>query len=128
MLSIPLVLITSLTNMTEPLSAGVFASGGRYLHVWFDEDGAGSFTDLGLTAIAAVPYALNAETLDGMDSSLFQQDYDHMVVVAKSGGDYATINAALDSITDSGPASRYLVWVAPGTYSETVTTRWALRK
>ncbi len=111
---------TNVPGMTQPLSADVFADRGRRLHVWFSEDGA-DFTDLGMSVIAAVPYAINAETLDGLDSTAFQQAYDHVVVVAKSGGDYTTIQGALDSITDSGPASRYLVWVAPGTYSETVT-------
>jgi hypothetical protein len=104
----------------ESLTADVFANRPRYLHVWFDEDGVAAFTDLGLTAIAAVPYALNAETLDGLDSEAFQQKVDHVVVVAKSGGDYTTINEALGSIADNGPDSVYLVWVGPGVYSETV--------
>jgi hypothetical protein len=108
------------TNMTEPIDADVFAARGRRLHVWFDEDGVGSFTDLGLTVISAVPYALNSETLDGLDGEAFQQKVDHVVVVAKSGGDHTTINAALDSIADNGPDSVYLVWVGPGVYSETV--------
>jgi len=111
---------TNLTNMTQPINAGVFADRPRRLHVWFGETPGGPFTDLGLTVIAAVPYALNSETLDGLDSDAFQQRVDHVIVVAKSGGDYTTINDALNSITDNGPDSRYLVWVAPGTYSETV--------
>lgn len=102
------------------ITAAVFADRPRRLHVWFDEDGAGSFTDLGMTFIAAVPYALNSETLDGVGSEAFQQKIDHVVVVAKGGGDYATINEALDSIADNGPDSVYLVWVGPGVYSETV--------
>jgi hypothetical protein len=109
--------------MTEPMAADVFADRGRRLRVWFDEDGVDPFTDLGMTAIAAVPYALNAETLDGLDGIYYDQHYDHVVVVAKSGGDFTTINAALESITDNGEFSRYLVWVAPGTYSETVVMK-----
>jgi hypothetical protein len=109
----------TLPNMTV-LSADVFSAPGRRLRVWFDEDGAGAFTDLGTTRIAAVPYAMNAELLDGIDGEAFQQRIDHVVVVAKSGGDYTTINAALDSISDNSPESVYLVWVGPGVYSETV--------
>jgi len=47
-------------------------------------------------------------------------DYGYVVVVAKSGGAFETIQGALDSITDAGADNRYLVWVAPGVYSETV--------
>ena len=174
---------TTLPNMTQPLTATVFTDKGRRLHVWFDTDGAGAFTDLGLTVVAAVPYALNAETLDGLDSDAFAGvihfhswnaiinppnaytptahthlgsdvtspvaaaqsapwsgltgvpagfadsvdneggHYNHVIVVAKSGGDYTTIGAALASITDNSAASRYLVWVGPGTYTETVTMK-----
>ncbi len=110
-------------NMTEPLAADVFADRGRRLHIWFSSDVGGPFTDLGTTLVAAVPYALNAETLDGMDGSYYDQHYDNLIVVAKSGGDYTSIQAAVDSITDNDEFNRYLVWVAPGAYSEIVTLK-----
>jgi hypothetical protein len=47
--------------------------------------------------------------------------FQNVVIVAKSGGDYTTITAALNSIEDASADNRYLVWVAPGTYTETVT-------
>ena len=47
----------------------------------------------------------------------------NMIIVAKSGGDYTSISAALTSITDNSAANRYLVYVAPGTYTETVTMK-----
>lgn len=47
----------------------------------------------------------------------------HLVIVAKSGGDYATIQAALDSIADASGANPYLVHVAPGVFAERVTMK-----
>ena len=47
----------------------------------------------------------------------------HVVVVAKSGGNFNTITAALNSITDAVANNRYLVWVALGTYTEPVTMK-----
>jgi pectin methylesterase-like acyl-CoA thioesterase len=49
--------------------------------------------------------------------------YNNVLVVAKSGGHYNTISAALASISDNSAANRYLIWVAPGTYTETVTMK-----
>src|SRR5438270_6497516 len=49
--------------------------------------------------------------------------YRNVLVVAKSGGDYPSVQRALNSITDNSPTNRYLVWVAPGTYTEAVTMK-----
>ncbi len=68
---------TSLSGMTQPLSASAFDGTDRYLRVWFSDDGA-SFTRLTPDwRIAAVPYALqaeeanNADTLDGQHAGAF---------------------------------------------------------
>ncbi len=60
---------------------------------------------------------LNADKLDGLDSLDFQGKYARTVVVAKSRGDFTSVQAALNSITDAGSGKHYLVWVGPGTYN-----------
>jgi len=120
---------TTLTNMTQALTASVFDGTDRYLRVWFSSSAGGPFTQLSPDRrFAAVPYALqaeeakNADLLDGNHASAFQQHYAN-VVVAKSGGDYTTITAALNSITDASDTNRYLVKVMPGVYTEQVTMK-----
>jgi len=61
----------SLPNMTQPITSIVFLQPGRALRVWFS-DGVNGFQQLAPdVALAAVPYALNAQTLDGLDHSAF---------------------------------------------------------
>ena len=49
--------------------------------------------------------------------------YANVVVVARSGGDHTSVQAAIDSITDAGPDNPYLVWIGPGVYSGTLTMK-----
>jgi hypothetical protein len=105
---------TKLQNMTQPLEAGVFENTETYLRVWFSANGR-DFTQLSPDRrIAAVPYALQAAKVQG---------YARVVVVAKSGGDFTSIQAAVDSISGASEETPYLVWVAPGLYEETVTLK-----
>ncbi len=65
---------------------------------------------------------------DGLDLAGTQfkmkgTSYQNVVIVAASGGDYTSIQSALDSITDASSTNRYLVWIAPGVYTETVTMK-----
>ena len=57
---------------------------------------------------------------DGSVQGTAAGSYERVIVVAKSGGDFTSIQAAINSTTGT-PTNRYLVWVAPGTYNEKVT-------
>jgi len=45
-----------------------------------------------------------------------------VVWVAQSGGDYTTLSAALESITDNSASKPYLIKIAPGVYTEKSST------
>ena len=62
----------------------------------------------------------NGLVLNGTQFSAQGSPYANVVIVAQAGGDYTSVQAAIDSITDSSAENTYLVWIAPGVYSETV--------
>lgn len=77
-------------------------------------------------------YDVNSDgTIDVVDIALVASAWntngtpanDHELIVAKQGGEYNSITAALNSITDNGPSSTYLVRVLPGVYEEQVVMK-----
>ncbi len=76
----------------------------------------------------------NTEYTAGTGLALVDQEFSvqgsalpNLIVVAPSGGDFTSIQAAMDSITDASESNRYLVWVGPGFYQERVTVRpWVI--
>jgi len=64
---------TSLAGMSQTMSPSVFSSSGRHLRIWFATSSSSTFTELSLVPFSSVPYALNAETVDGFDSSALQK-------------------------------------------------------
>ena len=102
---------------TTPIDFGTNAFNGdaRWLNIATRcPAGGGSYTALNpRQELTATPYALTA----------LKTAYKNVLVVAKSGGHYNTISAALASITDNSASNRYMIWIAPGTYTETVTMK-----
>ena len=61
--------------------------------------------------------------LAGATFSAEGSPYGNVLVVAHSGGDFSSVQAALDSIGDASADNPYLIYIAPGVYTETVTLR-----
>jgi hypothetical protein len=84
-------------------------------------------------ALTASPYAIYAAKVpwsgitgmpagfaDGIDNG---SAYQNILVVAKSGGDFTSIQAALNSITTASNSNHFLIYIAPGVYREQVTMK-----
>jgi hypothetical protein len=123
------LIIGSLTNVATTLTRLSGNVAGPSLQI-INNNAAANATALNLATQADKPPMrvnsatkvanLNSDQLDGKDSTDFRGKYAQTVVVAKSGGDFTSVQAALNSITDASDSKRYLVWVGPGTYNERV--------
>ncbi|HYF63336.1 MAG TPA: hypothetical protein VD886_11015 [Herpetosiphonaceae bacterium] len=70
------------------------------------------------TYAAGKGLALNGTSFEAKGSPL-----SNTVVVAGSGGDFGSVQAAIDSVAGAGPANPYTVFVASGVYTEQVTLK-----
>ena len=96
--------------------SGIFEGQAVWIEIAVQCPGDASFITLSpRQSVNATPYALYAKQAGTTNSTA----YDHVIVVAKSGGQFTSVQTALDSIS-SDESERYLVWVAPGVYTETV--------
>lgn len=125
---------TVMLGSQTALTPGLFDSTTRYLQVSVNL-GSG-YVDLPRQALSSVPYAFQAAQADSADAAPWSGltgvpagfadgidneggNYDHVIVVSPSGGDFTSVAAALSSISGSSSSNRYLVWVGPGVYTET---------
>lgn len=120
-------------GMSQPLAPAVFNAPDRAVRVWFD-DGVHGFQQLSPDApLASVPFAFNAQTLNGLDGSefltrtladtLYQRHLPNTIIVAPTNGDFTSIQAAINSAISPTADNRYLIIVAPGVYTESIVLR-----
>lgn len=64
---------------------------------------------------------LNADLLDGLDASAFAPAPAQVLSVSPAPGNYPSVQAALDAISDASAIKPYLIRVAPGIYVGQVT-------
>src|SRR5438270_13821129 len=85
-----------------------------------------------LVLLACIPLAISGRTSPetatrslawAAPRDVAASPYRNVVVVATSGGDFDSVQKALNSITDNSATNPYLVWVAPGIYTEAVTMK-----
>jgi hypothetical protein len=101
--------LTSFSGVLKA-TAGVVSGGGAFLHL---ADVPASYDGM-----AAKHVRVNLA-----EDALEFANYAQVVTVAKSGGDFTTIQAAINSVTDAEVDKRYLVRVMPGVYAEQVTMK-----
>lgn len=63
-----------------------------------------------------------ANSIEGVRATT-RQPYAQYIVVAKANGDFDTIQAAIDSVTDASASKRYQIHVMPGLYAEQITMK-----
>jgi hypothetical protein len=108
-------LFNVLLGSVNPLSASDFSD----LNLWLEVEVSGEVLSP-RQRLASVPYALNADTVDGQEASAFQGKYVRTVVVSPVPGDAVASGTALlmalGGIDDASATNPYLLKIEPGVY------------
>ena len=87
-------------------------------------DASGNFSAAAITTAGVIESQSGGVKFpDGTTQITAMKAARNVIVVSPSGGHFTTISAALASILDASTTNRYLVYVGPGTYTETVTMK-----
>jgi hypothetical protein len=63
------------------------------------------------------------DVAQGAPKSPIASGAQNVLIVSPSGGNFTSIQAALNSITNNSSRNTFLIWVGPGTYNEQVTMK-----
>lgn len=99
-----------IVGATEPQFRIVHTAGAD--SATFGVDGNGDLT--------ITPSGGDVSIAGNLDVTSLTTPYAQTITVAKSGGDYTTIQAAIDAITDAATGKRYAILIYPGVYTENV--------
>ena len=103
------------------LSSDIF-TGERKLRIWVSQTGTGSYTQLTPDhTLSSVPYAFNADMLNGKSSDSYRQRYQNIIDVAPQNADAVDIPGAVALVSNSSATNTYLIRVAPGVYAGNAT-------
>ncbi len=93
--------------------------------VWADNSGAGmtSTAEDQFNVYASGGVNIQTDGAPFLINGVSPGSYSNVIIIADSGGDYASIQDALDSITDASDDNPYLLWLTPGVYNEQVTMK-----
>lgn len=106
---------TNATNATNAVTATYASNADNATNATNATTASQATTAISATYATTATYALNAPGGGSVE-------WENVVVVAKSGGDYTSITDAMNAISPSS-SERYLVLVMPGVYEEQVTVK-----
>ena len=114
----------SAANVAAGATLANAATSANTVNTIVKRDASGNFSAAAITAAGVIESQSGGVKFpDGTTQVTAMKAAKNVIVVSPSGGHFTTISAALASISDNSTTNRYLVYVGPGTYTETVTMK-----